>query len=65
LIGSSDLAASLLGDGVIDEVRIMVNPVVLGRGHPVLATAASTKLELLRIRQFGSGNVLLTYRPGI
>ncbi len=63
LIGSSDLAAGLLGTGVIDEVRIMVNPVVLGSGHPVLASASRTALELLRIRQFASGNVLLTYQP--
>jgi dihydrofolate reductase len=64
LIGSSDLAASLLGTGVIDEVRIMVNPVVLGSGHPVLAGAEPTTLQLAGIRQFGSGNVLLTYRTG-
>jgi dihydrofolate reductase len=63
LIGSSELAASLLGTGVIDEVRIMVNPVVLGDGHPVLAGAERMELELLRIRQFASGNVLLTYGP--
>ncbi len=64
LIGSSQLAASLLGAGVIDEVRIMVNPVVLGSGHAVLAGADRAGLELLRIRQFPSGNVLLTYQPG-
>jgi dihydrofolate reductase len=63
LLGSSDLAASLVGAGVIDAIRIMVNPVVLGSGHPVLAGADTTRLELLRVRQFGSGNVLLTYRP--
>jgi dihydrofolate reductase len=63
LIGSSDLAASLLGTGVIDEIRIMVNPVAIGAGHPVLAGGAPAKLELLRVREFGSGNVLLTYRP--
>jgi dihydrofolate reductase len=63
LLGSSDLAANLLGTGVIDEVRIMVSPVVLGSGHPVLAAADQTQLELLRVRQFSGGNVLLTYRP--
>jgi dihydrofolate reductase len=65
LLGSSELTASLLsaGGGVVDEIRIMVNPVVLGSGHPVLAGADRTGLELLRIRQFASGNVLLTYQP--
>ncbi len=63
LIGSSELTGGLLGSGVVDEIRIMVNPVVLGSGHPVLAGARETTLELLRIRQFVSGNVLLTYGP--
>ena len=63
LIGSSGLAASLLDAGLIDEVRLMINPVVLGRGHSVLAGAHRGDLELLRVRKFASGNVLLTYRP--
>jgi dihydrofolate reductase len=63
LIGSSDLAASLLGAGLVDELRIMVNPVVLGSGRPVLAGASGTGLHLARTRQFDSGNMLLVYRP--
>jgi dihydrofolate reductase len=63
LIGSSELAASLLDAGLLDEVRIMVNPVVLGAGHPVLAGAGRAELELISRRQFASGNVLLTYQP--
>ena len=63
LLGSSTLAASLLPSGVIDEVRLMMAPVALGAGHPVVAGASRTQLELLRIRQFKSGNVLLTYQP--
>jgi dihydrofolate reductase len=62
LLGSSTLAAGLLADGVLDELRLMVNPVVLGTGHPVLAGADRTSLELAGVRQFASGNVLLTYR---
>jgi dihydrofolate reductase len=63
LLGSSSLAASLLADGVLDELRIMVNPVILGAGDPALAGAGRTSLELARVRQFTSGNVLLTYHP--
>ena len=64
LLGSSSLAGSLLGTGLIDEVRIMVNPVVLGSGRPAFATASGrTTLRLLQTRRFGSGNVLLTYQP--
>ena len=64
LLGSCKLAASLPGTGLIDELRIMVNPVALGSSHPVLAGAYQTKLELVRVRQFASGNVLLSGRPG-
>jgi dihydrofolate reductase len=63
LLGSSALAASLLGTGVIDEVRLMVNPVVLGSGRPALAGANRTDMELVRTRQFSSGNILLVHRP--
>jgi dihydrofolate reductase len=64
LLGSSTLAASLLTDGLLDELRIMVNPVVLGHGQPLLGGADVASLDLVgRVRRFGSGNVLLTYRP--
>jgi dihydrofolate reductase len=63
LLGSSTLAASLLAAGLIDELRLMVNPVVLGAGQPALTGTKQKTLKLLRVRQFNSGNVLLTYRP--
>jgi dihydrofolate reductase len=63
LVGSSNLAASLLDARLLDELRIMVNPVVLGSGHAALAGANATALELVRTRQFRSGNTLLVYRP--
>jgi dihydrofolate reductase len=47
----------------LDELRIMVNPVILGTGDAALAGARRSSLELARVRQFTSGNVLLTYYP--
>ena len=64
LIGSSDLAVSLGALGLIDEYRIMVNPIALGSGKPVLqGLAADQQLRLLETRQFANGNVLLRYAP--
>jgi dihydrofolate reductase len=64
LLGSSALTASLLPSGLIDELKIMVSPVVLGGGKSLLHTAEKrASLELLSARPFRSGNVLLTYRP--
>jgi dihydrofolate reductase len=39
ILGSSDLTASLLQMGLVDEVRITVNPVVLGAGESVFGRA--------------------------
>jgi dihydrofolate reductase len=65
IFGSSDLAASLLQMGLIDELRIMVNPVVLGNGKPLFkGLNHRAELRLTRTRSFGSGNVLLYYEPG-
>ncbi|HEX7621173.1 MAG TPA: dihydrofolate reductase family protein [Anaerolineales bacterium] len=35
IFGSSDLAISFMQHGLIDEYRIMVNPVILGEGKPI------------------------------
>jgi dihydrofolate reductase len=64
ILGSSDLTASFLQIGLLDELRIMVNPVVVGGGKSVFRTARDkTRLQLIESRTFNSGNVLLTYRP--
>lgn len=64
VLGSADLTADLLRLGLLDELRILVNPVVLGAGRPLLRTAGERiGHRLLRARVFDSGNVLLCYRP--
>jgi dihydrofolate reductase len=64
IIGSAHLTAELLTAGMLDELRIMIFPIVLGQGRSLfedLQTRAA--LTLLRVRQFDSGNMLLTYQP--
>jgi dihydrofolate reductase len=63
LLGSSALTASLVRLGLLDELRIMVNPVALGAGRPVLRGGGLSRYRLLRTRVFDSGNVLLCYQP--
>lgn len=64
ILASSDLAASLAAADVIDEYRLMVNPVLVGQGKPVFAGLAhDIGLRLLSVRTFANGNVLLTYAP--
>ena len=64
IFGSSDLAVTFIQYGLLDECRIMVNPVVLGSGKP-LFKGIKDRLNLnpLRTKTFRSGNVLLYYEP--
>jgi dihydrofolate reductase len=63
IMGSSALTVSLMGMGLVDEVRVMVSPVVLGDGKSLFRTAERISLTLLEGRSFRSGNVLLRYQP--
>ncbi len=64
VFGSSDLAVSLIQMHLIDEYRIMVNPVVLGDGKPLFkGIEDKLNLKLRNTKTFGSGNVLLYYQP--
>jgi dihydrofolate reductase len=64
LFGSSGLCVSLLEKGLIDELRIMVNPVLVGDGIPLFdGLKRKQSFTLLRTKKFASGNVLLTCRP--
>jgi dihydrofolate reductase len=63
VLGSSTLVSSLLRAGLVDELRLMVNPILLGAGAKLFETAGPTPLRLTRVRPFESGLVLLYYRP--
>ena len=64
IFGSPTFTRSLLELGLLDELRIMVHPVLLGDGKSLFSgTKDRVQLELLRSMTFGSGNVLLYYRP--
>ncbi|TMC55390.1 MAG: dihydrofolate reductase [Chloroflexi bacterium] len=64
VLGSSVLTTALMELGLVDELGIMVNPVILGAGNSLSSTAKGRiPLKLLGTRQFRNGNVLLTYEP--
>lgn len=63
IFGSSTLTAALLRDGLVDELRLMINPILLGGGRKLFDGTDPVPLDLARTRPFDSGNVLLTYRP--
>jgi dihydrofolate reductase len=62
-LGGADVAAAFLRHNLIDEYRIYVHPVVIGRGKPLFPPSdAKVDLELAETRTFGNGVVLLHYR---
>jgi dihydrofolate reductase len=63
VLGSSTLTAALLRANLVDELRLTVNPILLGDGLKLFEGAGTVPLELTRTRPFTSGNVLLYYRP--
>ncbi|HSO92073.1 MAG TPA: dihydrofolate reductase family protein [Arthrobacter sp.] len=61
-LGGANLSASFRRLGLIDEYRIYVHPVLIGRGTPLFHEEdATTPLRLLESRTFGNGVVLLRY----
>jgi dihydrofolate reductase len=64
IFGSSDLALALIPSGLIDELSIMINPIILGKGKTIFRGINSRlNLTLVRTKIFRSGNVLLCYEP--
>lgn len=61
VFGSADLCRTLIKMDIIDEVRIMVNPVILGVGITFFRNCNARSLSLIKVRVFGNGNVLLQY----
>jgi dihydrofolate reductase len=62
IFGSFGLAFTLLPDKLIDEFRIMINPVVLGKGKQMFDSITDRlHLKLIGTKVFKSGNVLLYY----
>lgn len=63
VFGSSDFCKTLIKHELIDEFRLMVNPIILGTGNPFFHT--KMKWQLLKTRVFGNGNALLCYMKTI
>ena len=61
-VGGPDLARSLTDLGLIDEYRLYLHPVVLGRGKPFFA-GPRPQLRLVATDRVGEAAVRLTYVP--
>lgn len=63
IFGSANLSSTLMRHGLIDEYRLGVVPVVLGRGNPLFkASPERMKLRLVEAKSLKSGCVILRYQ---
>jgi dihydrofolate reductase len=62
--GSAQLAQALVDQGLVDELRLMVFPVVLGSGKRLFGETSDKKpLRLSDSRTVGDGVAILIYEP--
>ena len=64
MVGSGTLVRSLLQDDLLDELRLMVHPVVMGSGKRLFEEGGDQKaLKLVDSKTFGTGVLYLIYQP--
>jgi dihydrofolate reductase len=62
--GSARLVQTLLEDDLVDELRLMVFPIVLGSGKRLFgAMSHASRLRLVHSEVVGEGVAILTYQP--
>jgi len=60
-VGGPDLAGQAIAAGLVDEIQLLIAPVVVGAGNRSLPDGVRLDLELLDERRFSGGLVFLHY----
>ena len=64
LVGSRSLIIAALNLGLVDEFQICVQPILEGRGLPLFKDVNDRiDLKLFKTKTFGSGSIVLYYKP--
>jgi dihydrofolate reductase len=64
IMGSPTLVRSLLSEGLVDELRLLIEPVILGGGKSIFPDDGTMlPLELVSTERSGTGVQVSTYRP--
>jgi dihydrofolate reductase len=62
VVGGARTTASLLDAGLVDELRLIVHPLIAGKGKPLFVTTEQRRgLELQQVQQLQGGRVSLVY----
>lgn len=60
-VGGAELAGHAIAAGLVDEIQLLLGPVLVGGGKAALPDDVRVRLELLDERRFASGVVFLRY----
>jgi dihydrofolate reductase len=60
--GAGELTRTMLEHGLVDELRLLVYPFIVGSGERVFASIPKTTLQLLNTKTFSSGALALIYQ---
>ena len=64
IVGGAKLAATLIDAGLVDEYRIVVNPVIISKGKSFFCQLTNrSKLQFQLAKVLKSGVVILKYKP--
>jgi dihydrofolate reductase len=64
ILGSGSLVSAMTDLKLIDELRIIISPVILKKGLSFYSNLQNRlSLELLQVQTFASGVVVLSYKP--
>ncbi len=65
VFGSADLLSTLIAEGLVDEYRVCIAPVLMGAGNLLFKPAdKQTPLKLLEAKALKNGGVLIRYAVG-
>lgn len=65
VMGSAALARQLIADGLVDEYRLLIEPILLGGGKRLFPEDTWARpLELVSVVTAATGVLICTYRPG-
>ena len=63
VVGGATLVAHLLNADLIDEIRLIVHPIVLGKGQALFSGVNKRRsLNLVQVKSTDAGRVIVTYR---
>jgi dihydrofolate reductase len=62
-VGGGEIASTFINLGLIDEYRVYLRPIVLGKGKPMFQSLTKNlALKFIDSKVFGSGVVLIRYQ---